>query len=70
MWHLIGFKYAEEYVSFWLTEFLHSWPHIAYQGLQKYSSTFDPDDAKYVQVNFKLLKNDRNNAFEKNGTNK
>ncbi|XP_033631025.1 protein tweety homolog 1-A-like isoform X1 [Asterias rubens] len=50
MWHLIGFKYAEEYVSFWLTEFLHSWPHIAYQGLQKYSSTFDPDDAKYVQT--------------------
>ncbi len=50
MWHLIGFKYAEEYVSFWLTEFLHSWPHIAYQGLVKYNSTFDPDDPKYVQT--------------------
>ncbi|XP_038066024.1 protein tweety homolog 1-B-like isoform X2 [Patiria miniata] len=50
MWYLVNFKYADEFVTFWLTEFFHNWPHVSYLGFEKISSTFEPWELKYVQT--------------------
>ncbi|XP_022092463.1 protein tweety homolog 1-A-like isoform X2 [Acanthaster planci] len=50
MWHLVNNKYSDEFVPSWLTEFFHSWPHVSYRGFEKYSSTFNPEDPKYIQT--------------------